>query len=53
MNKDTSAGAGTITAAMFLKQFTNAANWLHVDMAGIKHTNSASVLGKGMTGKNC
>ena len=51
MSKEPSSGAGTIVAAMFLKEFTKCKNWLHVDMAGIKHTTSANVLGKNMTGR--
>lgn len=51
MNKDPSAGAQTITAAMFLKEFVKCRSWMHVDMAAIKHTNSSNVLGKGMTGR--
>jgi len=50
-SKDPGSGAGTIAAAMFLKEFTKCDNWMHVDMAGIKHTNSSCSLGKGMTGR--
>lgn len=51
-SKDSGFGAGTILAAMFLKEFTKSKNWMHIDMSCVKHTNNSSItLGKGMTGR--
>jgi leucyl aminopeptidase len=44
-------GAGTVTAAMFLKRFVSKARWAHLDIAGSSNDlPDANYLGKGATG---
>jgi aminopeptidase len=52
MSKDSGYGGGSCVAAAFLKEFTTAENWIHIDMAATK-TNGGDIsyLSKGMSGR--
>ena len=44
-------GGGSITAAMFLAEFTEGAPWAHLDIAGTAYTEvDLGILGRGPTG---
>eukprot|EP01092_Planopodium_desertum_P010039 TRINITY_DN44182_c0_g1_i1.p1 TRINITY_DN44182_c0_g1~~TRINITY_DN44182_c0_g1_i1.p1 ORF type:complete len:121 (-),score=4.62 TRINITY_DN44182_c0_g1_i1:377-739(-) len=49
-NASDSRLGGACSAAMFLKQFTNCAKWMHIDMAGTMCPPKGSYMGSGMTG---
>lgn len=42
--------AGTITAAVFLKEFIGKSKWIHLDIAGVDHNKGHVYLGKGASG---
>ncbi|MEM4272002.1 MAG: leucyl aminopeptidase [Candidatus Bilamarchaeaceae archaeon] len=45
--------AGTITAAMFIKEFTEGVPWMHLDIASVDHVESPTAyLRKGPSGKH-
>lgn len=51
LNTSKGTGAGTITAAMFLENFVNDTPWVHLDIAGTAHSNTArKYLPQGATG---
>ncbi|KAJ4451388.1 hypothetical protein ANN_02850 [Periplaneta americana] len=52
LNVSKVAGAGSCTAAAFLKEFIPSGNWIHMDIAGVMSTsNKLPYLSKGMTGR--
>lgn len=52
ISKQPSYGGGSSVAACFLKEFTNATNWMHIDMAGsMSNQGDIPYLSKGMTGR--
>ena len=52
MSKDAGYGGGSCVAAAFLKEFTTAENWMHIDMAATKSNGGdISYLSKGMSGR--
>lgn len=52
LSKDSGYGGGSCVAAAFLKEFTNAENWMHIDMAAVKMNNGdIPYLSKGMSGR--
>lgn len=52
MSKDSGYGGGSCVAAAFLKEFTTAENWMHIDMAATKsNSGDISYLSKGMSGR--
>jgi aminopeptidase len=52
ISKQPSYGGGSSVAACFLKEFTTATNWMHIDMAGtMSNSDDIAYLGKGMTGR--
>jgi len=52
ISKQPSYGGGSCVAATFLKEFTTAKNWMHIDMATVmSNSDELPYLGKGMTGR--
>ena len=50
-NIGANGGAGSITAAQFLKRFTNKVPWAHLDIAGVAWTQKdRAVASRGATG---
>lgn len=52
LSKDSGYGGGSCVAAAFLKEFTSAENWIHIDMAATKmNSGDIGYLSKGMSGR--